>query len=297
MRRLTLALAALLSLVTALVAGHLFGTSPAFASNGADGPCPSCYESSTPLVGTDQARGAFDISAAAEQAGAHVADGGGGSGAPDPCPGCQYAVFPACSINTPAHNQDVCSGLSVNCPPGQLRYRVLVAQAGQLGWSTQPSVCLGVGAAPPTAALDVAGLVDRFFSALPLPGPRPSFQPPGGAITNLPTLFAAGPTSMAPQSFDAAGMTITVAPRVLYWDWSFEPGASERFTVPGGGYPDKDVSHTYASVGGRGVTVAATWGGTYTVNGGPPVRVTGTVVRVASVGVPVREARSQLVSG
>jgi hypothetical protein len=131
-----------------------------------------------------------------------------------------------------------------------------------------------------------------------VPAPEPTFQPAAGTLVDLPTIFSAGTrTALPEQTFPAAGMAITVSAKAASWDWSFEPGATQRFARPGGTYPNKDVTHTYRTTGPRTVTVVATWTGTYTVDRSAPRPITGNVQRSATVRVPVFESRSEPVSG
>src|SRR5664280_1841924 len=87
--------------------------------------------------------------------------------------------------------------------------------------------------------------------------PSPSFQPPGGTLVNLPTIFDAGSGPASPAGFDLAGLHITVTPKPLRWTWTFEPGVTQAATLPGGTYPNKDVTYTYRTTGPRAVTVTA----------------------------------------
>jgi hypothetical protein len=254
-------------------------------------------------VTTDQAVGGYAIQVRTRSngngAGGATAATGGGA---DSCPGCKWAIFPACSLNSPEDQGNVmCTNGSSLCRVGQIRMRVMYMAPGDTFWTGQPSICSDGNTAPPAGAappLDITGAVRNYLESLPLPVPSPSFQPPGGTLVNLPTIFDAGSGPASPASFDLAGLHITVTPKPLRWTWTFEPGVTQTATLPGGTYPNKDVTYTYRTTGPRAVTVTAVWGATYRVNGGADQPVDGTVTRTsAPITVPVYEARSELVAG
>ena len=77
---------------------------------------------------------------------------------------------------------------------------------------------------------DVGQLVRERVVTL-LPDADPSFQPVDGGIVNLPTIFAAGePESVETEPFDVLGFTVTVT-ATARWEWTFEPGTTQEFTV------------------------------------------------------------------
>ena len=253
-------------------------------------------------VTADQPNGSYNVEVQARVDGdgtaAAPAKSGGGA---DPCPGCKWAIFPACSLNSPEDPGNVmCVTPTAVCPAGQVRMRVMFMPAGATSWTGQPSICYDPNAVPAGAAppLDITGAVRNYLESLPLPAPSPSFQPANGTLVNLPTIFDAGSRPAPPAGFDLAGLHITVTPKPLRWTWTFEPGVTQTATLPGGTYPNKDVTYTYRTTGPRAVTVTAVWGATYRVNGGADQPVDGTVTRTsAPITVPVYEARSELVAG
>ena len=253
-------------------------------------------------VTTDQAVGGYAIQVRTRGNGDGAAGASATMGAgADSCPGCKWAVFPACSLNSPTNQGNVmCTTGASLCPVGQVRMRVMYMPAGATSWTGQPSICYDPNAVPAGAAppLDIAGAVRNYVDSLPLPAPSPSFQPASGTLVNLPTIFDAGSRPASPAGFDLAGLHITVSPKPLRWTWTFEPGVTQTATLPGGTYPNKDVTYTYRTAGPRAVTVTAVWGATYRVNGGADQPVDGTVTRTsAPITVPVYEARSELVAG
>jgi len=164
-------------------------------------------------------------------------------------------------------------------------------------WDQIDTVCLGPDEEP-TSVADVGDAV-RDVVVNYLPEASPSFQPAQGALVNLPTIFAAGePGSIRTESFDVLGFEVVVT-ATARWEWTFERGATESFTVPGGVYPDRSVAYTYAGPGAREVSVTTYWKASFTVNGDGPFAVPGPEISKTAppIAVPVREARSQLVRG
>jgi hypothetical protein len=211
------------------------------------------------------------------------------------CKDCQWAVSPACLDSGP--NQDaLCAGATVGCPnPGDLRFRVYLRR-GDGPWVLQGTVCLGPTDRP-TTVTDIGALVRQRVVSY-LPDAHPSFQPRAGGIVNLPTLFASGEDpDLRTPAFDVLGFTVVVT-ATARWDWTFEPGLSQTFTTPGGGYPDQSVSHTYPGPGERQVSVTTSWRAQFTVNGDGPFAVPGPELTKTAGPFPVavRAAHSELVA-
>jgi hypothetical protein len=290
------AMLATLIILTLSALPGLAAVSPAPAADGVNGSA-----SVDPSVLGDQSNGRFLVQAKARSDGRPAEADGVPGGRVDSCPGCKWAVYPACGAYNPDDpNNGMCTSADVVCPPGQVRMRTLFMPPGTTTWTVPPSFCYDPNAVPAGAAppLDITGAVRNYLESLPLPAPSPSFQPPGGTLVNLPTIFDAGSGPASPAGFDLAGLHITVTPKPLRWTWTFEPGVTQTATLPGGTYPNKDVTYTYRTTGPRAVTVAAVWGATYRVNGGADQPVDGTVTRTsAPITVPVYEARSELVAG
>ena len=211
------------------------------------------------------------------------------------CKDCQWAVSPACTDSGPS--EGACAGAMVGCAdPEDLRYRVYLRH-GNGPWVLQGTVCLGPGERP-TSVNDIGEAV-RARVVNYLPDAHPSFQPRAGGIVNLPTLFAAGEsTNLRTAPFDVLGFTVVVTAKAR-WDWTFDPGVSETFTEPGGGYPNQSVSHTYAGPGERQVSVTTFWRAQFTVDGDGPFSVPGPELTKTAgpFTVPVRSAHSELVGG
>jgi hypothetical protein len=285
------------ALVTGVIALVLATVSPTWAA-AARGACdpgdPLC--GGTPTTTPDQPSGSVvthgvqfpntDPASPLGQVVSHAKD----------CKDCQWAVSPACLEAGP--NQDaLCAGATVGCPnPGDLRFRVYLRR-GAGPWILQGTVCLGPTDRP-TTVTDIGAVVrERVVNYLP--DAHPSFQPRAGGIVNLPTLFAAGePPTLRTAAFDVLGFTVVVT-ATARWQWTFDPGVTETFSVPGGGYPDRSVSHTYAGPGQRQVSVTTSWRAQFTVNGEGPFAVPGPELTKTAgpFAVPVRAAHSELVGG
>jgi hypothetical protein len=217
-------------------------------------------------------------------------------GAVADCADCQWAVSPACLDSGP--NSDVlCAGATIGCPnPGDLRFRVYLRH-GDGPWVLQGTVCLGPRDRPVTVTDIGVAVRERVVSLLP--DAHPSFQPRAGGIVNLATLFASGEDPrLRTEPFDVLGFTVVVT-ATARWVWTFDPGVSESFSVPGGGYPDQSVSHVYARSGPRQVSVLTSWRAQFTVNGEGPFAVPGPELTKTAgpFTVPVRSAHSELIGG
>jgi hypothetical protein len=213
------------------------------------------------------------------------------------CKDCEWAISPACFDTGPVDSPGLCAGALVGCTdPTAIRYRVYLRR-GTGPWVLRGTVCLGAGERP-AAVTDVGAAVrDRVVNYLP--DAHPSFQPKAGGIVNLPTLFAAGePKTLTTEPFDVLGFSIVVTADAR-WEWTFDRGVTQAFAEPGGGYPNRDVSHTYDGPGARQVSVTTFWRAQYTVNGDGPFAVPGPELSktVGPFAVPVREARSELIGG
>ncbi len=213
------------------------------------------------------------------------------------CSGCEWVLSPACLVNGPEDGA-LCLGAVASCTdPAAIRYRVYFRPSPNAPWQMIETICLGPGERPASVA-DVGEAV-RERVVTYLPDAAPSFQPVEGGIVNLPTIFAAGePESIRTEPFDVLGFQVVVT-ATARWEWTFEPGTTQEFTVPGGPYPDDSVSYTYAGPGARDVTVTTYWKASFTVDGQGPFAVPGPEISKTAgpIAVPVRSARSQLIGG
>jgi hypothetical protein len=206
------------------------------------------------------------------------------------CAECRWAFLPMCR-----EGSDVaCGPAADSCPPGQFRRIVLLLRPNATEWEEIGLVCLR--ASGPTTVADVA---DRLHNVVieKVPPLRPSSQPLGGTLVQLPAIFDSGqPAHLGDREFDLVGFHVVLQGRAT-WLWRFGDGSEVTTSEPGGGWPDDSVSHTYRKAGEYSVTVATEWRAWFTVDGLGPFEVGGDpVVQVASpFGIPVQQARAQLV--
>lgn len=212
------------------------------------------------------------------------------------CANCEWTITPACIQGGPTQDA-MCADATIACGvPGDIRYRVYM-RIPPAPWQLVDTVCLGPDDDPASVA-DVGAAV-REVVVNYLPDASPSFQPAQGGVVNLPTIFAAGePESIRTEAFDVLGFEVVVT-ATARWEWTFDRGVTGTFTEPGGAYPDRSVSHTYAGPGSRDVSVTTYWKASFTVNGDGPFAVPGAEISKTAgpLQVPVREASSQLVGG
>lgn len=213
------------------------------------------------------------------------------------CSTCRWALVPACELSATQPGSDSqCVHVLGICPTGLVAFRVYMRPTPTAPWQVTGTTCLALGQATSgTPTLNVPASVANYFQHMPLPPPNPSFQPAAGAVVNIPTVFNAGNAAPDASTFNLGGTSVQVSAHPSYWIWTFDSGVSERFSRPGGPYPDTDVTYTYHQPGIRQVTVTAVWTATYSY-GGQTLPVSGTVSRSATLPVPVNVARSQLVA-
>jgi hypothetical protein len=188
----------------------------------------------------------------------------------------------------------LCVGATATCPSGQIRYEVQLLRPEATEFVRVGSVCLGPNT-PRTPRQAAEQLRDRFLELLP--DLQPSFQPAAGGLVNLPVIFAAG----QPDAFQADGLALGPFDVDLRatptWRWQFGDGALLDTDSPGGVWPDDSVAHTYREPGTAAVSVTTAWQGSFTIDGLGPFPISGPpVTQEATVEVPIREARSRLIS-
>lgn len=210
------------------------------------------------------------------------------------CPGCSWQTAPWC-LNAQPGGDVMCLGAASVCPVGSVRFALFLRRPGEPAYDRVGSFCRAPGQ-PLTPSELVPEVRDRFLEYLP--ALSPSYQPVGGALVNLPAVFAAGqPGDIGRPTFDLAGFEVVLRAEAS-WRWDFADGSVGVFDVPGGAYPDTSVSHVYRAPGSPQVTVTTLWDGAFTVDGFGPFPVAGPpVTQTASLPVLVREARAELVDG
>ncbi len=133
------------------------------------------------------------------------------------------------------------------------------------------------------------------FQAM-LPRPRPSFQPRRRVLINIPTIFSAGQPAYVTRTVRPMGVPIRVTARAT-WIWHFDDGVQQRFSAPGGEWPNYDVTHTYEVPGKRRVRVRTIWRGEYSLDGQAPTPFAGSAEqRSAPIPLTAVESRPQLVA-
>ena len=123
-------------------------------------------------------------------------------------------------------------------------------------------------------------LNDRLVKLLPTA--KIAKAPKVRGIINVPMIFWCDlPTRFAAQ-IPIVGEVVDIAMRPAFF-WSFGDGDVLLTTLPGADYPQADISHTYRRPGRYLVTLVATWGGSWSVDGASRA-ITGKV-RQVTVGI------------
>ena len=93
------------------------------------------------------------------------------------------------------------------------------------------------------------------------------------------------------------GYSVRIRPTLEQYDYKFGDGMHLGGTKnPGGPYPSGEVRHAYPDAGGYDTRVDVTYGGEFSVDGGPWTRIPDTVVvQGATTRLTVRTAKNQLV--
>lgn len=135
--------------------------------------------------------------------------------------------------------------------------------------------------------------------------PQVHVQPEGGVtLVNLPTFFEVrwpvqGVQPGEVASVDMLGRSVRVRPLVRSFVYRFGDGAGLGPTTDAGGvYPAGTVRHVYTRPVVAMVSVSATYGGQFSVDGGPWQQVGETITLTGpATGVQVLEARARLEAG
>lgn len=142
-------------------------------------------------------------------------------------------------------------------------------------------------------------VIREEFKRLPLSRGDPVFQPSWGALVNKKEIFYTRAERDRTYRMTLLGHQVVLRSHVDSYTWSWGDGSAvSTFRVPGGPYPDFDVSHVYDAAGTCAVSVTLTYSATYTVDGGPVQQVQGTTTVPGNpVDVHVLAAHSVLVDG
>lgn len=164
------------------------------------------------------------------------------------------------------------------CEPDAEIFRVVAVSAG--GETPRGLTCVGesagtIAAAAPPQVTDA--MVLEAFRRVPVPELRSVTQPGDKTLVNFDTIFFAEADGFSRTvSILGRSVRLDVAPESFRWE--FGDGTSATTATAGAPYPSKDVVHRYADAQ---VTVqhrvAVTWGATWSLDGGAPRPVPGTV--------------------
>lgn len=213
-----------------------------------------------------------------------------GSSSSATCSGCEWKMEPICSSTS----TDRCEVLPpyLPCGPDEVRFGVYFGSNGQpMKFLDAP--CLG----PRHRPVSSTELESRLDSAIreSVPALWFEYQPPTGALTQLPTAFRVEQPSEIHRSDDIAGFQVRFQAKAS-WVWKWGDGRSLNASQPGGKWPDLSISHTYRKPGVKTVALRTNWAGSYSVDGGEWIQVADEPVsQKISRNVRVREARAELV--
>lgn len=214
----------------------------------------------------------------------------GGPGADTLCMG----AVQACSRNTPAQGQG---------PQIRLYRRQLDANGTALaGWVLMGTTCFPE-LVPGRPVLGM-GLILAAFHNTAFAKPTVHMQPEGNVtLVTLATYFeATWPTAgYQPDEVDTVtlmGSQVRIRPTNQGYTYFFGDGTSEGPTPsPGGTYPNGDITHTYPMAGTYNSHIDITYGGEFSVGGGPWLPIDDTVsIPGQPQTVTVRTAKARLVT-
>ena len=158
-----------------------------------------------------------------------------------------------------------------------------VPQEGLVGSSADTKVasvpCPPAEVAPPVSVEGVPVVVSvSDVSTLLVEGSGLVRQPPGDMVIVTKDLIVYTDPSSRTLSTTVGGtpVSVVVTPVSYRWDWG--DGTSTTTRDPGAAYPHQTVVHRYRELlQGVVVTLTTTWSATFSVEGGPPQPVSGTV--------------------
>ena len=235
------------------------------------------------------------------------------TGAPDKRSFEYTSVF-ACASNTP-DNVDaavLCWGASRACagntpqqgrgPLVRLYRRELDANnAATSGWQLLGTTCLA-SLVPGKPVLGMAQILAAFHNT-PWAKPTVHIQPEGNVtLVTLPTYFEVKwpTTGFQPGEIDPTtllGNQVRIRPTVQGYTYVFGDETSFGPTPsPGGTYPDGDITHAYPKAGTYNSHIDITYGGEFSLAGGPWIPIPDTVTVAGSPQpLTVKTAHARLV--
>lgn len=139
-------------------------------------------------------------------------------------------------------------------------------------------------------------MVEQDFQRLVVLQGIVKVQPAGKTLVNFDTAFYTEARAYDLPPVSILGSTVRIRATPASYDWHFGDGTTALDAGPGA-KGTTNVSHRYADTGEVGPYVVITWSGTYTVDGGRALAVTGTAQTMGSpTPLQVAQARSELVS-
>ena len=148
--------------------------------------------------------------------------------------------------------------------------------------------CFGDPAEPDPAAPAAApappqitqAMVRRAFEQVPVPELSSQTQPVDKTLVNFDTIFFVDAQPMT-ETVTLLGQQVTLFIEPSTYRWDHGDGSEVTTYSPGAAYPSKEIVHRYMKA--RQTVrhqVSIDWTATYSVNGGPPQPVPGTVTTV-----------------
>jgi hypothetical protein len=223
-----------------------------------------------------------------------------------------YASVYDCQFNTPGAIDILCAGAIQACagntpqqgqgPQVRLYRRELDAAGKQLtGWVVVGTTCLA-DQVPGQPVLGMGQILAAFHNT-PWAKPTVHIQPEGNlTLVTLPTYFAvtwpaAGYQPGEADTLTMLGHQVQIRPTLQSYTYVFGDGTTiGPTTSPGGPYPGGDITHTYPKAGLYDTRIDVTFGGEFTLDGGPWIPIPDTVpVPGPLQPLTVTTARSRLV--
>ena len=264
----------------------------------ADSGCASEQRAGCPVTGTAKDNG-FEVEIRQEQSGVQPVSRPHGPRAPLSPTYVDRNLAPTCTGNSYFDGGVLCNAAVETCPEGEIRFWVFEAtiqrSTGKPVAGTGPrlvnTVCLGPEDAPLDPAVALPAVVQREFQSVVVLSGTAQVSPAPETLVNVPTRFQTDAPASYTIPMTLLNQSVVITATARRYLWTVGEGPQLVSTQPNG-----YLEHTYATSGSREVWVDIEWSGTFSVNGGPPRPIAGTVVTEGEpVPVEVREARSELV--
>lgn len=254
-----------LVLLVALAAVSFVLVVPPTPASAANCPtvCPGPGGPGEPDGGDGSFSGSVLVSEDGEVAEAPSTDGGS-------CEDCYWRLKPSCELGGLHLCRETMRCTDEDDPRPEMRtvYDVMFRQ-GDSEWERISSFCMEDESDAHDAA-DVGEEVRENWIAY-VPELNPSAQPvKGKTLVGLDTIFHSGqPREMPEKTVPVYNFEIRLT-ATGRWFWTFEPGVSDVFDIPGSYHPDTAVSHVYLETGDYQPSVRTEWYGTFWVGDDGP---------------------------